>query len=237
MYIYFALYKRYSFRSRYLGIFRYLKSFRSDLIDIDYQSILCNATFLYDGWVLSFLFPYLEGGAVYSEPYTIKSELNYLGINVINKNKQVWIKLGINVINENKQDQGRNGRQGSQGLVLGWILRNRKLLCTGSVLVKWPPLWRPCLTKIYRGGPEDCTQVFTNELAQNLVLSANWYSDSCLISQTEFGQENLKWYQPKKVPTTSARKNTTSLFTNLSNKNLIIIRPVFRIIIAFLVQR
>ena len=25
---------------------------------------------------------------------------------------------------------------------------------SGSVLVKWPPLWRPCLPKIYRGGPE-----------------------------------------------------------------------------------
>ena len=49
--------------------------------------------------------------------------------------------------------QGCHGRQGSQDLVLGWILRNRK----------WRRQWRcasevaasmaPCLSKIYSGGP------------------------------------------------------------------------------------
>ena len=39
----------------YILLFRYLKLFRPDLIDIDFQSILCTVTFLYNGWALSFL--------------------------------------------------------------------------------------------------------------------------------------------------------------------------------------
>ena len=47
--------------------------------------------------------------------------------------------------------QGGHGRQASQDLVLGWKLRNRKRGRSCGMRVKWSPLRRPCLPKIYRG--------------------------------------------------------------------------------------
>ena len=51
--------------------------------------------------------------------------------------------------------QGAHDRQGRQGLVLAWILRNRtqwwQRRHAGDVAAT--ALWGPCLLKFYRGGP------------------------------------------------------------------------------------
>jgi hypothetical protein len=73
------------------------------------------------------------------------------------------------------KEQGRLGWQDSQGLVLGWTLRNKKNGGesggesgsesggesggksggeSGGPMLKWLPLWCPCLPKIYHGSPK-----------------------------------------------------------------------------------
>jgi hypothetical protein len=74
--------------------------------------------------------------------------------------------------------QGRQGSQGSQGSVLGWILKKRK-----RRRVKWLSLWRPCLPKIYCGGP-DYASNFTVGLKQQhrTRLNGNW---ACLFHKSK----------------------------------------------------
>ena len=77
-----------------------------------------------------------------------------------------------------RKNQGCHGRQGSQGfwsLAGFWEIEN----CgsSGGALVKWLPLWRPCLPKIYCGSPENQSKF------QNTALWLSPFKSGLIFTQ------------------------------------------------------
>ena len=70
----------------------------------------------------------------------------------------VWLFLWINAVFCNTMkvlfiDRAAPGGYAAKAWSLAGFWKIENGGSSGSTPVKWPPLWRPCLPKIYRGGP------------------------------------------------------------------------------------
>ena len=105
----------------------------------------------------------------------------------------------------------------SKAWSLAWFWEIENGIGSGA-LVKWLSLWRPCLPKIYRGGPE-MHMWFYGQLAQKIL---NCFYTSCMVYKVGFhfsflakvGAHNQNCILSPSIKSCSVLWHTTQLFNN-----------------------